>query len=370
MNIGINCRSFLRKQYAGIGRYAYNLVKSLSEIDQENIYSLYAKKGLFDFKRNLPRFSSSNFHRKIDWFSQGIGKILKDVDLYHSPSPDMLPSTNAKIIVSVHDLIYRTYPQGHTPETVAETEKHFQDIVQKASKIICCSENTRSDLHKFFSIQENKTCVIYQGVDKNKFCVLNSQDLHEADSLIKAKGVTGPFILFVGTIEPRKNLENLIYAFSLLKRKNKFSGKLVIVGMRGWMSEGLSDLIKKEGLLNDIQILGYLTDEELCVLHNKTEVFVFPSFYEGFGFPILEAFTCGAVVVTSNTSSCAEVAQDAAIQVNPYDFKSIADGIERSLEDEKLRNDLRQKGISRAKNFSFAQTAQKTLALYKEVFNG
>src|SRR3989338_3798947 len=143
MRIAINCRSFLLRRYAGIGRYAHNLVQTLSEIDKENEYYLYLKKGLFDAKRRIPKIPSKNIFVKRDMFNRGLTKTLGAVDIYHSPSPDFLDIDNAKIVVTVHDLIYKTYAQGHTPETVETTERQMQEIIRKASKIICCSKSTR-----------------------------------------------------------------------------------------------------------------------------------------------------------------------------------------------------------------------------------
>ncbi len=368
MRIAINCRSFLLKHYAGIGRYASNLVKSLSELDHENEYLLYVKKGLFDFKRQVPSVNAPNFHVKVDNFNQGLNKTLGKVDIYHSPSPDYLNIESAKIIVTVHDLVYKTFPQGHTSATAIETEKHMQEIVKKASKIICCSKSTLLDLHKYFDIDKNKSCIVYQGVDKNEFFPAKGKELEMAQNVVALKGVDGPFILFVGTIEPRKNIDNIIYAYSLLKSKRKFSGKLVCIGVKGWKSEGTFELIKRLGLSSDVFFLGYVTNRELRYFYSLAEVFVFPSFYEGFGFPILEAFSCGAAVVTSNVSSCPEIAQDAALTVGPQRFEEIAEAIERVITDKNFKHDLQQRAIKRSHDFSFAKTAEETLKVYREVY--
>lgn len=364
--IAINCRSFLLKKYTGIGRYAHNLVRSLAAIDHENQYFLYARKGLFDLKRSLPRIAAKNFHPRLDLFGRG-PKMFGDIDLYHAPSPEALPDIKGKIVVTVHDLIHRVYPQGHTAETIEQTEEHFQQIVARADKIICCSNNTRLDLQKFFTIDNSRVAVIPQGVDKKIFRVLTEQEQRSMKHALKVKGVVEPFLLFIGTIEPRKNLSSLIQSFRLLKTQKIFSGKLVVAGMKGWMQEHLASDIAAQGLEGEIVFLGYLTDEELCGLYNTAEVFVFPSFYEGFGFPILEAFNCGAAVVTSNTSSCAEVAGDAACCVNPADVKDIARGIQRILEDKDLKADLQKKACMRAQDFSFEKTARETFAVYQEV---
>lgn len=368
MRIAINCRSFLKKNYAGIGRYAYNLVKWLSKIDQKNEYLLYSKKGLFDTKRVLPKFDASNFTVKRDMFSSGPTETLGAVDIYHSPSPDFLNVDCDKIIVTVHDLIYKTFPSGHTPETIATTEKQFEEIINKARKIICVSYNTARDLMRFYTVYQSKITVIHQGVDRNIFYSLDDQQRKEAFNALESKGINAPFILFVGTIEPRKNLKNAIKAFSVLKSRKKYSGKLVVAGMKGWMQENTGDLIRHYGLQDDILFLGYVTDDELRHLYNCAQVFVFPSFYEGFGFPIIEALSCGAAVVTSDTSSCAEVAGDAASLVDPNDPYMIADAIYNILSHKALEKTLRQMGIARAQDFTFEKTARETLKVYEEVY--
>ncbi len=367
MRIAINCRSFLLKNYTGIGRYAYNLVKSLSDIDKENEYWLYAQKKYFDFKRRIPRVPAENFSVKVDWFGQGLSRILNTVDIYHAPSPDFISIHDAKIIVTVHDLVYKTYPDGHTPQTRQTTEKQLTEIVDKADRIICCSQSTINDLRTYFPVKEGQVRLVYQGVDKNIFYPMKDQERQAARKALTKRGIPESFLLFVGTIEPRKNLQNLLLALSILKKKNKFKGKLVVSGMKGWMVEGLAEVIKKFSLTDDVVFSGYVSDDELRALYNLCEAFIFPSFYEGFGFPIVEAFSCGAAVITSNVSSCPEIAGDAASIVNPYNPDDLADVIQRVLEDSKLKKVLQDRALVRANNFSFLKTAQETLAVYQEV---
>lgn len=370
MKIAINCRSFLNKKYTGIGRYTYHLIKSLSTIDAKNEYLLYAKKGLFNLNKKLPRISSKNFFLKPDRLNIGLERSLGKVDIYHSPSPDSLNVNNgAKIVVTVHDLIFKTFPQGHTQKTLDETEKQFRYIGQRASKIICCSKNTMKDLQKYFNVKDDKISLVYQGVDKNLFYCINEEEKKMAEKMLRSKGIREPFILSVGTIEPRKNLENILHAFDKLRTRNQFNGKLVVIGMKGWMSDSIEGLIRKLELRNRVIFMGYLSDKELLWFYNKAEAFVFPSFYEGFGFPIVEAFCCGTPVVTSNVSSCPEVAQDAALMRNPYDPEDIAEGIAQIVHDPKLKMSLIDKGFKRAEDFNFHKTAENTLKVYKEVYN-
>ncbi|MDP2653499.1 MAG: glycosyltransferase family 1 protein [Candidatus Omnitrophota bacterium] len=368
MRVAINCRSFLTTHYAGIGRYAYNLVKTLSEIDQANEYWLYVRKSYFDFKRRAPRINAKNFSVKIDWLNHGLDQTLKTADLYHSPSPDFFHIHDAKVIVTVHDLVYKAHPQGHTPQTIETTDKQLHQIVERADKIICCSQNTINDLCRYFPVDLSRVALVYQGVDKKIFYPVGDHERRKAEGYIRRKGITGPFVLFVGTIEPRKNLQNLLRAFAQLKQKHKYPGKLVVIGMKGWMQEIISDVLKQLNLRNQVIFLGYVSDEALRYFYNLSDVFVFPSFYEGFGFPIVEAFCCGAAVVTSNVSSCPEIAKDAALTVNPEFPVEIAEAIHQVLQDDKLRKSLKDKGLHRAQDFSFLKTAQETLGVYEEVY--
>lgn len=369
MRIGINCRSFLNKDFTGIGRYTSQLLQSLSEIDSQNQYLLYAPKRFFAPRRRLPKVPAQNFHLKIDRFYRGVEKTVGKMDVYHCPSPEALGHLNgAKIVVTVHDLIFKTFPQGHTVETIEETQRQFQHIVEKASKIICCSQSTLNDLNRFFKVDANKTALIYQGVHSKDFYLLDDQEEELAQRTVRQKGIDKPFILFVGTIEPRKNLRNLLTAFSILKKKF-FPGQLVVIGSKGWLNEDLLGLSKELGIYDEVCFTGFLSNQELRHFYHQARVFVFPSFYEGFGFPIVEAFSCGTPVVTSNVSSCPEIAGDAALTVNPQSPDEIADAVYRVLADPALHKKLREKGLRRAQDFSFAKTARETLKVYEEVYS-
>ncbi len=362
MRIAINGRSILLNQRTGIGRYTYHLLDNLGKIDQINEYILYAPKRLFDFKRRLPDFSRyKNFKDRIDCWHRGVGPS----DIYHLPCPDVIGNYLGKLIVTVHDLIYKTYPQSHTPRTIELTEKYMQAIAAKADHIICVSENTRRDLHNFFNIPLEKTSVVYNGVDHHLFYPLLPQEALHAGHQLKGFGIDKPYVLYVGTIEPRKNLTGLLESFALLKSKKIFQGQLVVVGMTGWMAENIEGFIKKLGIQKDIIFSGFVSDGQLRQLYNRAEVFVFPSFYEGFGFPILEAFCCGVAVIASQTSSCGEIASEAALTIDPKDTTMIAQAMEQILTNKALKESLRKAGLKRAKEFSFWTTAKKTLDIYQ-----
>jgi glycosyltransferase involved in cell wall biosynthesis len=367
MRIAINCRSILKPRFTGIGRTTYHLLDWLGRIDQENEYILYCQKRFFDFKRKLPSFVYSNFTIKQDSFGLGPWSSVGRHDIYHIPNPDAIPDHPAPIVVTVHDLVYKTWPQSHTQETIDLTETYMAGIAKKASKIICVSESTRRDLHKFFNIPHEKSAVVYNGVDSNIFYHLSEELKAEARVVLAEKGTQGSFILSVGTLEPRKNLPNVLKALAILKEQNRFAGKLVVIGMKGWMLQQIETLTNELGLRNDVQFLGYVSDRELCYYYNLAEAFVYPSFYEGFGFPIIEAFCCGCPVVTSNVSSCPEVAGGAAELVDPNNPESIAKAVAAIVNDRGHQEDLRRRGLLRASDFSFQKTAQQTLAAYNSI---
>jgi len=364
MRIAINCRSILLNQRTGIGRYTYHLLDNLGKIDHANTYVLHSPQRLLDFKRRLPDFSHyKNFKNHIDYWHRGIGKS----DIYHLPCPGIIGPYSGKLIVTIHDFIYKTYPQSHNPQTIELTENYMQAIAAMADQIICISENTRRDLHSFLGLPPERSCVVYNGVDHGIFYPLSEQERLRAAGELKELGIDRPYVLYVGTIEPRKNLTGLLESFACLKSKKIFQGQLVVVGMKGWMVENIGALVKKLGIEKDVLFTGFVSDDQLRRLYNMTEVFVFPSFYEGFGFPILEAFSCGAAVITSKTSSCGEIASQAALTIDPQDIKMMAEAMEKILTDKNLKGSLRQAGLKRAKEFSFLTMAQDTLDVYTRI---
>ena len=367
MRVAVNCRSILKPRLTGIGRNTYHLLDYLGRIDRDNQYLLYCPLRLLDFKRRPPHFGHINFSVKRDALGLGPARTVGRHDIYHIPSPDDVPDHPAPVVVTVHDLIYKAYPQSHTPATIALTERHMQSITARAAKIICTSASTRRDLHRFFDLPQERSRVVYNGVDHGIFYPLPAAEKSKAQAALVAQGVQGPYILSVGTIEPRKNLPNVFKAMATLKAGGQFKGKLVVIGVQGWMMEQLGPLMQDLGIKADVVFLGYVPDEELRYFYSLAEAFVYPSFYEGFGFPIVEAFCCGAAVVTSNVSSCPEVAADAALTVDPADAQAIAAAIASLLQETALKESLQAKALARAQDFSFLKTAAETLKIYREI---
>ncbi|MBM3252069.1 MAG: glycosyltransferase family 4 protein [Candidatus Omnitrophica bacterium] len=369
MKIGIDIRSTLKRRRTGVGQYTYNLIKNLAFIDNSNQYFLYAKKRLFSQDKKLPNIKVKNFQFKIDRFNKGLNRILGRVDIFHTPSQDLLDIAGVKIIVTVHDLIFKTYPQGHCENTIKNAESQLLNVISRADKIICYSQSTISDLKNYYNVDDNKIKLIYPGVDKEVFYPMQSWETKKTQKKLKKFGINGKFILFTGTIEPRKNIGNLILAFDNLKKQYHFPHKLVIIGMKGWLYEKIFSLYKQSEFKADIIFLDYQPNNTLRDFYNLADVFVYPSFYEGFGFPILEAFSCGTAVVTSNVSSCKEVAEGAALLVNPDNIDEITEAISKIIKDKELKNQLSNAGLEQSLMFSWQSTARETLEAYEEVLN-
>ncbi len=367
MKIAINCRSFLALQTTGIGRYARTLVAHLARINAQDRFILYCRKNLFDRKRRLPVAPGRNFAVTVDHFGLGPDRIAGRVDVYHLPHPGMIDTRQDNVVVTVNDLVHRVCPETQTESARVLSESCFQDIVARARRIICISHSTREDLHRYYDLPRERTCVVHNGIDPDLFYRLGAQEIAVARAQIRSVGVEAPFLLFVGTIEPRKNLDHILLAFAQLRDSRQFSGVLVIAGMKGWMMEGILKRVEDLGLKGSVVFLGYLTDEMLRALYNCAEAFVMPSFYEGFGYPVVEAFACGAPVVTSNVSSLVEIAAGHAAIVPPASIEAIAGAMARIVNDPAYQQELREQGLRRARDFFLQGTAAATLKVYQEV---
>jgi glycosyltransferase involved in cell wall biosynthesis len=235
--------------------------------------------------------------------------------------------------------------------------------IKKADIIIAVSYSTKRDIINYFEIKEEKIKVVYPGVESRFRPIRNIKEYRLRNNL------PSKMILNVGTLEPRKNVVTLIKAFKKLRKLGFKNYKLVIAGDKGWLYKPIFDEIKSSGLQKEVLFLGCVKDEDLPILYNCADVFVYPSFYEGFGFPPLEAMACGIPVITSNTSSLPEVVDNAGIMVDPDDVNSLCNAMYNVLKDKELWHQMSKKGLERAKLFSWKETAKKILEIYDEVLS-
>lgn len=372
MKIGIDSRAASWYRGTGIGTYAYQLINSLNKIDFFNEYLLFmSKEGNCDikFNNNYKIRSISQNMRGNFWDEVNIPNILKsaDIDLYHVPQNGIgLPEEKTcPFIITLHDIIpYKM------PETVGEIYleiflRQMPNIIPKCDGIITVSNYSKKDIVEAFDFPEDKVFVTHLANEE----IYIPLDKDQCKNFIKEKySIKDEFILYVGGFSPRKNIVGLIQAFSKLQIKLKGKDlKLVIAGKQGKSYS----LYKKtaEDLKVDDKVLfpGFIPLEHMPIFYNACNLFVYPSLYEGFGLPPIEAMACGAPIIASNSTSIPEVVGDAGILINPYNVDELCNSMENVLEDKNLRNELINRSLKRSKEFSWLKAAENTLNAYRSI---
>ncbi len=365
MRIGIDV-GILREKARGVGFYLINLLDKFSQITKEDSFYLYSPHSvLYNFGKGR------NWHNRFGtiplpgsfWLqTQGKQFIKKDkVDVFFGPA-HVLPiklSKNIRSVLAVHDLVSVYYPNTMANYNRFIHNLFFKPSIKSADHIITMSEYTKQSIIDYFSISPDKITVIYEGVSE-KFRPYQKEEIL---SVLAQYQIKSPYILSVGTLEPRKNYMVLLKAFKQLK--GNFD--LVIVGKRGWKSQEIFDTISELQLYNRIKILGYVNDNDMPYLYNGAELFVFPSVYEGFGLPVLEALACGIPTVSSNASSLSEIGGEAVKYFSPNSIDDLLKKMQDVLDSSEAKKSLRYNGIIQAQKFNWEDTAKKTLTILKSV---
>jgi len=375
MRIGFDVRPFLKEE-TGVGIYCRKLLFHLAQIDRSNEYFLFSSslKDRFPFQK-IPSFSKKEFRHfrfpvklvnqfwyKLSW--PPLDYFFRtDLDLTHSPTPLILP-TKGKKIVTVYDLFFLDFPHMTDRETRKNFVTRIKDSLLRAEGVVAISEFTRNQLLEKFGLDEKKVKVIYLGLDREFHTDISSE---EKEQVRKKFSLPPSFILFVGALEPRKNLMSLIEALKIVHGKHK-KIPLVIVGREGLDCKNLEQKIDQLELRAWVKMTGYLPDEEVKALYRLASVFAFPSLCEGFGLPLLESMASGLPVAASERSAMPEIAQDAALYFRPEEPEDMADKLILALQDEELRKTLREKGKKRALDFDWHTTAAETLSFYESLF--
>ncbi len=362
MRIGFDA-TILSKRLTGVGIYTKSLITALLQVDSGIEIVLFSHKDISFFNDNprVEKIIEKSLNQQA--FIQGKLKGLIDkhsIDVFHGPNFYLPRRGKTPMAVTVHDLSAQFMPSQHSLKHRL-SQIFLKPSLKRADRIITVSKATEDELVRYYSRCADKIHVVYNGVS-DRFSPAGDE---EKKRIKKDLGLPERFILFVGTLEPRKNLRGLLLAYAQLREKFYF--KLVIAGGKGWMESDIPKIIAENKLENDVLFTGYIDSERLPALYSTADIFAYPSFYEGFGLPPLEAMACGTPVVTSNRSSLPEVAGDAAILVDPDDVGDIAVELKRIIEDEELRNGLIKKGLTRAKKFTWDRCATKTLAIYREL---
>lgn len=359
MKIGIDIRSTLKKR-TGIGYYTIDLISALAAIDSGNEYFLYSHIRPFDFKRRLPALPSARFRHRLDRIKLRPEITMRDMDVFHTSSYDIRAARNVGLVTTVHDVVPLIFPEGYSDDYLAGLEGKLKRVLDDSAAVIADSNNTKKDLVSRFPARAGKIEVIYPGRDVS----FRPVDKKKAFQAIKKKySIDTQFVLFVGGQDPRKNSGRVAEAFREIKHTHKMPHVLV---MTGKFDPGRREALRK-GLEKDIVFPGYVDRSDINLFYSACEVFVYPSLYEGFGLPILEAFSSGAPVVTSSTSSCAEIASSAAITVDPQSVSDIAGAVLNVMRDKSLGDSLRIKGRRRAEEFSWNDSASRFLDVFERI---
>lgn len=373
MKAGIDGRGAKWYRGTGIGTYTYQLISSLNDVDRMNEYLLFmpeASVSDIDFRsnfhiKNISEGKSDNF-----WDEVNIPNILtdKDIEIYHVPQNGVgLPKEKiCPFVITLHDII-----PLKMPETVGETflrifNNEMPDIVSRCDGIITVSQFSKEDIATSFNFPKEKIFVTHLAAEE----IYHPLDRIECAELIKKHyGIVGDYILYVGGFSPRKNIVGLIEAFSKFAQEYKKDIKLVIVGKQGKSYNIYKKRSQDLGIEDKVIFPGFIPIEHLPYVYNASKLLVYPSFYEGFGLPPIEAMACGVPVITSNVTSIPEVVQDAAIYINPHDVDELSSAMNTIFNDDRLREKLIISGLVRSSEFSWRKTAKSTLLAYSKIIN-
>ncbi|MHC1681611.1 MAG: glycosyltransferase family 4 protein [Clostridiaceae bacterium] len=367
MNISIDGRGINLYHGTGIGTYTDNLVNNLLKIDKANEYLIYwcgdnYKKYI---RSNTNIYMTSKKHHNFFqnyYFPESSRK--NNIDIHHIPQNGigLFSEMKCQKVVTIHDLIPYIMPETVGRGYLIKFLEEMPVIIKEASKIITVSEYSKNDIIKFFPNAENKVFVtplatneIYKPINKTK-CKKYLNDNYN---------ISSPFLLYVGGFSPRKNVRGLLFSFARLCKEKDFNLRLVIAGSIREEKDVLIELCKKLNIFDKIIFTGFIKENELPIFYNCCETFIYPSLYEGFGLPPLEAMSCGTVVITSNLTSIPEVVKDGGILINPYDSDELYENIVKVLSNPSYKRNLKKKALAQSKEFSWEITAKKTLEVYE-----
>jgi glycosyltransferase involved in cell wall biosynthesis len=360
------------RQSAGIGRYTRGLIRALAQIDHENNYTLFSAGQAPGAQGWPPNFSLRTVpvqarHLGIAWHRLHLPMpadwLAGPADLFHSPDFTLPPLARARGVVTVHDLSFLTVPECADPRLRAFLARAVPSAVRRARRVLADSGNTADDLNRLLGVPADKISVVQAGIEPR------FEPVRDSDCLARVRAryqLPDHFILGLGTLEPRKNFAGLIRAYGALQQRAGVSQDLVIAGGPGWLYQGIYDEAKRQPLPMSIHFPGFVADEDLPALYSLADIFAFPSLYEGFGIPPLEAMACGTPVICANNSSLPEAVGDAALLIDARDEGALVDGLHTLVSDDRLRARLVRAGLARAGHFAWSGAASALLAAYRQ----
>lgn len=388
MRIGIDVSCLGEGRRTGVEEYTLNLLQNIFKLDRKNEYILFlnswkSSQADFSWLADYPNVKLKKFHfpnkllNFLFWYFAWpkMDKMIGGADLFFMPNIMFgSVSEKTKLLVTIHDLSFERYPESFSlKRRLWHIFINPKKICSRADRIIAVSESTKNDLVDLYKVNPKKIKVIYSGVSE-KFRVIS----RNYENLIRVKEkykLPYKFILYLGTIEPRKNIAGIIRSYNQLRRtgagneklKELIDYKFVIAGSKGWLSGKIFSEIKKSEFRDNIKVINFVRDADKEFVYNLAALFVYPSFFEGFGFPVLEAMSCGVPVITSNVSSLPEIVGNGAIMIDPDKPDEITEAIREVLTNGELRSELIEKGLVRSKEFSWQKSAREFLKIIKNL---
>lgn len=381
LNITFDAVPIISEKITGIGWCEIGQTQALAKLFPEDNYeysfftsgkrSRIEKAGSFagnSIKLNYSGFSGYLYRGLSTFIPVPYSHFFgKKSDITHFFNYIVPPFVHGKKVVTVHDMVYKAFPETVRGRTLFMLETGLKKSMRRADIIVTDSEFSKKEIIKYFPEYSDKIRVVPCGVDRERFRPCRNPDIIE--KVKKSLEIDGDYFLYVGTIEPRKNLVRLIRAYKVFARHVKNPPKLVLAGAKGWLCDDIYKLVEKLGMKNQVIFTKYVPSEDMNPLMCGAMAFVFPSLYEGFGMPPLEAMACGVPVLTSGEASLPEVAGDCAVICDAYSVKSIAENLYRLYKNPDLREKLSRKGLERAKLFTWEKSAEKLHAIYTELAN-
>jgi glycosyltransferase involved in cell wall biosynthesis len=379
MRVGIDYTAAVR-QSAGIGRYTRNLVGALIELDDQVQFTLLvAGLGISDVSSAVAQLTTVSNVRLVNlpltdrqlavlwhrlrlplWAELACGSL----DVFYSPDFALPPLLRARSVLTVHDLSFMRLPECSESSLRAYLMRAVPKSVRRADVVLADSKSTRNDVIELLGTDPQRVKVVYPGVEARFRPV---EDLHVLASVRQRYSLPRRFVLGLGTLQPRKNFRRLIDAYQLCRNTACGDVELVISGREGWLYQPIFERVAELGLEKQVHFTGHVDDGDLPALYSLAELFVFPSLYEGFGLPPLEAMACGTPVVTSSGSSLCEVVGDSALLIDPTDVKGLAQAMSRVMSDQQLRAQLIEQGLRRARRFTWRRAAEELFTILEQL---
>ncbi len=367
MRIGVDL-SAIQSTKSGVDWYTHRVIQEMMDLlaPDEQLYLYSNRETGFEQEaanRANVYIHRSNFMYQEPWRQFILPLLLRqhNIDVCFFTNFVLSIAATCPMVLTIHDLSFRLFPRTHSLRNVVWARSLVPISTRRSKRIIAVSNNTKLDLVRLMNVPSWKVEVIHEGAPEE----FNPEPTDEDEEAMGHYGIIKPYVLFVGTLEPRKNLNFLIRSFDQVA-KARPDVHLVLAGRRGWMAQAIFDELERRDLLGRVHITGYVRERFLPALYRQASAFVYPSLYEGFGLPPLEAMSSGTPVIVSRSSSLPEVVGDAGLFVNPLDTNELAEAMNSILSDDGLAAELRRKGLERAAGFSWKKAAGQTLDILRD----